>query len=49
MIKLISTGSSIVFLDPKFYRHWIHDQSRVTQQFSEFSKQGNYLSQLKTT
>ena len=21
MIKLISTGSSIVFLDPKFYRH----------------------------
>ena len=48
MVKLISTENSIRFLDPKFYTHE-YNQSRVIQKFSEFSKQGNYLSQLKPT
>ena len=49
MAKLISTESSITFLDPKFLQTWTYEQNRVPQIFSDFSKQGNYLSQLKHT
>ena len=49
MAKLISTESSITFLDPKFLKTWIYDQNRVPQIFSDFSKQVNYLTQLKRT
>ena len=47
MAKLISIESSITFLDPKFLQTWTYDQNRVPQIFSYFSKQRNYLSQLK--
>ena len=49
MVKLISTESFITFMDPKFLQTWTYDQNRVPQIFSNFSKQRNYLSQLKPT
>ena len=49
MVKLISTERSITFLVLKFYRHGYMTKNGVLQKFSEFPKQGNYLSQLKST
>ena len=44
MIKLISTGSYIAFLDLKFYRHEYMTEINFQKNLSEFSKQVNYLS-----
>ena len=49
MIKLISTGSSILIMDPKFYRHGYMTKVALHKNSQNFSKQGNYLSQLKLT
>ena len=47
MVKLISTESSIMFMDPKFYRH--NYLTKIEFNKSDFCKQVNYLFQLKPT